>query len=298
MIRVGRKEHACVLTEGHKQDYCLAFGGQCNGRQISVESFAEINTLTSATLFYLAAIHCPSIDRETEQRRATEIYEINYHQFVRYCCILRSRTADLRIFYAGSSRIFEAAPKLNIDESHIAAPSTHYGYAKTMAREFLRDFTQISGVSSFYGILFNHDSEHRSAGFLISRLISSAIEAKKGKGQTLAIRDLRGAYDASLAVDFCHYMIRLVESDADSGDYVFSSGLELNLVDLVAEISAQMEIQTSDWLSIHQPPPYDDCSSLMTGDATKLSRVVALNDLPIDRYVSVLLKAFAQAREV
>lgn len=174
-------------------------------------------------IYHLAACHHSSEEAmpgELELFRRS--FDVNLHSWVHCLEAVRLAGSDSRLFYASSSRVFGEAGGL-CDESTPLRPACIYGLSKAAGMQAAGYYRTRWGLPVYCGILFNHESKYRRAGFLSKKVVTVALDAKRGGRQRLELADPEAAFDMSYAPDFIDAM-DLLPGRAEPGDYVFASG--------------------------------------------------------------------------
>jgi GDPmannose 4,6-dehydratase len=122
-----------------------------------------------------------------------------------------------RLFFAGSSEMFGHVQDSPQDETTPFRPRSLYGFAKLAAYHALRQRRHKAGIFACTGILYNHESPRRAAGFLPRKVSLAAARIKLGLQKKLlvgnrdAVRDWGYAPDFVIATSRLHSVEQLIE---------------------------------------------------------------------------------------
>ncbi len=142
------------------------------------------------------------------------------------------------IFQASSSEIFAPQAALPLSESSPCAPTSPYGAAKLYAHHMARLYRDAWGLPVSTGILFNHESPLRGAGFVTRKITLGLARIKVGLADTLALGNLAVRRDWGYAPDYVVAMVRMLARPAD--DYVLATGESHALTDFVTQAAAAL----------------------------------------------------------
>ena len=269
-VRIGRSHHKCYL-EGER--HCL-FGRSCskqNSNDFSLPRLLRENSVRD--VYFYAAHHASAENRSAGVDDAIECFRVNYHLFNKVLARLLQETHPRSVFYANSSKIFEGSGQKVVSESVQSAPRTAYAESKAMVRELIDSLKVQLPFRIYNGILFNHESIYRKPDFFTSKVISQAIEVSRGARKFVEIKTLNGEVDMSLAVDFCESIVRLNNSAAPSGDYVFASGRTISLRNFMCLVFERLGVPgfpVDETLEARE----EGGSGVIVGNNKKISRAV------------------------
>ena len=178
------------------------------------------------SVYYLAAAHGSSeADNAIETRAELTDRSVAVHITGLVCFLqaIADQGGKTRLFYAASSRVFGAPSAALQDETTAIAPTETYGITKAAGLFFCRMFRHQFGVHASTGILYNHESPLRAAGYVTQKLASAAARAALGIGSTVFVRDLEARVDWGWAEDYVDAMRRILDLPAGD-DFVIASG--------------------------------------------------------------------------
>lgn len=144
-------------------------------------------------------------------------------------------THRARCFFAASSEIYgtsvESSPQ---NENTPCTPTSPYGIAKYFMLKQAQFYRQYYGMFICSGILFNHESELRSAHFVTRKVTLTTSAISKGLLSHLEIGDLNAERDWGHAEDFVNGMWLMLQSE-EPEDYVLSTGILHSVRELVIQ---------------------------------------------------------------
>jgi GDPmannose 4,6-dehydratase len=97
------------------------------------------------------------------------------------------------------------------------------------------------GIFTTSGILFNHESVLRGNGFIIKKIIQSAIDIKNGNQDVLEVGDIDIKRDFGYAPKYVEAMYLIMQHEYPD-DYVISSGYSLSIRDIIYYVFDKLEI--------------------------------------------------------
>ena len=156
-------------------------------------------------------------------------FESNFNYFanvVEACIKLKIKP---NIFYASSGEIF-GSNKKQINERTKKKPLNPYALSKYISVIYSEYMSSYYNLNISTGILFNHDSEHRSKNNLSSKIIdylnNNNFERKLNLGNIDVYRDFGLAKEYVLA-------IYKINQQKKRGDYIIATGKSTKVRDLI-----------------------------------------------------------------
>lgn len=137
-----------------------------------------------------------------------------------------------RVFLASSAEVFGFPATVPQDENTFMRPTTPYGIAKLAADQLGRLHREKYGQYVSVGILYNHESPLRPSNYLSRRVARAVAAIKQGRSSELQLIGLDAQRDWSDARDFVRGFWLALQA-AHPADYVFASGVQRRVVDLV-----------------------------------------------------------------
>jgi GDPmannose 4,6-dehydratase len=146
---------------------------------------------------------------------------------------LRREHPEGRFLNAASAEIFGAPAQLPQSEETPVAPITPYGAGKASAHFLTGAFRRQYGLHASSAILYNHESERRSAEFLTRKVSRGAAAISLGLEQELSLGDLTARRDWGYAPDYVRAMWLMLHAE-EPHDYVVATGEAHTVEEFVA----------------------------------------------------------------
>ena len=135
----------------------------------------------------------------------------------------RTAAPNLRVVYAGSSKIFPGPLSGTIDETSEVRATCLYGIGKIAARDLMAYYRTQHGIRSTNLILFNHESPRRPADFLLPTLARTIAAAERDPRTQTTIKTLDFRIDWGAADEFMDIVCDIAEK-TDEPEFVLASG--------------------------------------------------------------------------
>ncbi|MGE0192634.1 MAG: GDP-mannose 4,6-dehydratase [Planctomycetota bacterium] len=148
-----------------------------------------------------------------------------------------------RLYTASSSEMFGDVGSTPAHEGTPFAPISPYAAAKVTAHEHTRQYRRRFGLFAATGILFNHESPLRPAGFVTQKIVDGALRIAAGDTAPLVLGDLSIRRDWGWAPDHVEAMHAILRHDVP-GDFVVATGVQHSLEDVVRSVFAVVGL---DW---------------------------------------------------
>jgi len=239
----------------------------------NLSSYSEVINLFKSNqideCFHLAACHHESIKSNLfSLEQDSLMVQTNFESTKNLIHAILETGSKTKFFYAGSSQMFSPSEfNQSFDEKCSCNPSTFYGHTKVFSANLIDYYRKNHNFYGVTGILFNHESPLRSPKF-ISRLITkSCAQIAKGQLKKLEVRNPYGVTDWSSAKDFVEGFQQVLSQES-AGDYIFSSGTQHKVMDLIEICFNHLKLDINEHLSFPQSAKTPDVS--LIGDNTKL----------------------------
>jgi GDPmannose 4,6-dehydratase len=171
--------------------------------------------------FHVAAIHGASgFAYETLWRDMMAVNVMALQVLVEHA---RVSAPNMRIVYAGSSKIFPPPLSGVIDEECPVRATCLYGIGKLAARDLMTYYRAEHGIRSTNLILFNHESPRRPPDYLLPTLARAIAAAKGDPEHRTTIRTLDFRLDWGAADEFMEIAADIAEK-TDEPEFVLASG--------------------------------------------------------------------------
>ncbi|MFA6417347.1 MAG: GDP-mannose 4,6-dehydratase [Patescibacteria group bacterium] len=195
--------------------------------------FSLIKKFKPDEIYYLAAYHFSSQDKRGDiYQELRQSYEINVLAFLNFLEGARLFSAKTKIFYAGSSLLFGNAPTKIQTEKTPFKPTGAYGLSKEGGANLCRLYREKYQVFAAMGIMYNHESQYRTANFLSMKIIKGAKDIVDGKEQKLIVGDLKARVDWGYAPDYVLAM-KLILNLKKADDFIIATGQAHSVLDFI-----------------------------------------------------------------
>ncbi len=243
-------------------------------------------------LYYLAAVHQASVDKQMNDFELVEkSFAINTRALLNFLHVLSSLNPTCRLFYAASSHIFGQTESEMQNEQTAFNPICAYGISKTAGIQLCRFYRNNHGLFAAVGIFYNHESPLRSAKFVSTKIVTSAIAIKYGKQNELVLGDLNASIDWGYAPDYvkaAHKMLQLNKAD----DFIISSGVKHTVGEFVETVFDQLDLDWRQHVRVNPDIITKQNKRNLLGDNSKLRLATDWNpSVDFREMVSILVEA-------
>jgi GDPmannose 4,6-dehydratase len=195
---------------------------------IDISSQVTVSELVANILpdeiYFLAAFHQSATDNVVDfSQLIRESLDVNTISLVNFLEAIRGRSAATRLFYAASSHIFGLPRSTVQDEQTPINPVSAYGISKAAGLFACRHYRASHGIFASVGILYNHESELRSAKFLSRKIARGVASIKLGAAKTLTLGNLDAVVDWGYAPDYTDAMQKILQTQ-EPDDFIVASG--------------------------------------------------------------------------
>jgi len=195
-------------------------------------------------LIYADLLDRSSIDRAIKISQPSEIYHLAAQSHVRISFDLPKYTTDVncggtinvlesakenapnaKIYNAASSEMFGNS----IDSDGYQRittpmkPVSPYGCSKLFAYNICQNYRNAYNMHICSGILFNHESPRRGVNFVTNKIVTGAVNIKKGLSESLTLGNLQAKRDWGHAKDYVRAMYLMLQQKTPK-DYVIATG--------------------------------------------------------------------------
>jgi len=171
--------------------------------------------------FHVAAIHgAAGFAYEALWRDMMAVNVMALHVLLEHA---HTAATNMRIVYAGSSKIFPSPLSGVLDENSAVRATCLYGIGKIAARDLMAYYRAQHGIRSTNLILFNHESPRRPPEYLLPTLARSIAAAKQDKQHRTKIKTLDFRVDWGAADEFMEIAADIAEK-TDEPEFVLASG--------------------------------------------------------------------------
>ena len=237
----------CLLNRGHhvigvgRRPSSLYQVNDSRFQYISVDvgiSNCLADLLSSFSLdfvFHTAAVHGPSgFEYEAVWQ---SMMAVNVGSVFTVLEHARAKARNLRVVFAGSSKIFPAPLSGKINEDTIARGSCLYSISKIASRDLLAYYRQCFGIPTTNLILFNHESPRRPFNYVFPQLVDAIGSALTGSRQKSVVRTLDFKIDWSAADELMDIVVDIAQN-TEVPELVLASGYTWDGRDAVKQLFA------------------------------------------------------------
>jgi len=128
-----------------------------------------------------------------------------------------------RFYQASSSEMFGHAAESPQTETTVFQPRSPYGAAKLYAYWITVNYREAYGIHASNGILYNHESPLRGAGFVTRKISRGVAAIHHGLQECLHLGNLDASRDWGHARDYVRGMWLMLQQDTP-GDYILATG--------------------------------------------------------------------------
>jgi GDPmannose 4,6-dehydratase len=190
--------------------------------------FEIVRVAAPDELYHLGGQSQPGLSFK-EPLRTTELNALGTLHLLDAC---RAAGFRPRFFHASSSQIFGRSTAAPQNEDTPVKPVSPYAASKAFASDLVRIARETEGWYAVNGILFNHESPRRPPEFVTAKICRTAAAIRRGEARELVLGDTTARRDWSDARDFVEGFILSLRA-SEPGDYVFGSGVEHTVQDVV-----------------------------------------------------------------
>jgi GDP-D-mannose dehydratase len=161
-----------------------------------------------------------------------------------------------------------------------------------MTREMISLKKEHVDYRIYNGLFFNHESVFRGEDFFTSKVINQAIDVKLGLRDKIEVNSLSGSVDMGLAADYCEAAMRLQDSSAPSGDYIFSSGELTSLRFFVETVLSILDIPNCPVTQKHGDGDHREPRVGIRGDSGKLQSTLGFKPRQHEEWIRLLIEDY------
>lgn len=221
-------------------DFLLKKGYRVVGidkKDLDITNFKKVAQLIKKEqpdeIYHLAAFHHSSQDKRMDNiPLLKKSFQFNVLSLLNFLEAIRIFSPQSKLFYAGSSLIFGAAPTTIQNEQTPFNPDTMYGITKADGIFLCRMYRKQYNLFASTGILYNHESPFRGKQYLSSKVVTAALKIKAGKQKYLTLGDLKAQVDWGYAPDYIEAMHRILQLKSPD-DFIIATGKKHSVLDFV-----------------------------------------------------------------
>jgi GDPmannose 4,6-dehydratase len=182
----------------------------------------------------------------------------------------QSKGRQIRVYQAGSSEMFGAAPAPQ-SESTPFYPRSPYAVSKVAAHWFGINYREAYRLFIANGILFNHESPRRGETFVTRKITRAIGRIKLGRQDKLFLGNLDAKRDWGFAGDYVEAMWRMLQAPVAT-EYVIATGETHTVREFVEKAFAHAGLDWEQYVAYD--PRYDRPTEVdvLLGDPSKARR--------------------------
>lgn len=162
---------------------------------------------------------------------------------------LRMLNLNIRFYNAGSSEVFGNTPH-GADETTAFQPRSPYATAKAAAHYSVVNYREAYNLHACTGFLFNHESPLRASRFVTKKIVSTAVQIKKGVKTKLELGRIDIKRDWGWAPEYVEAMWLLLQQDKPR-DFVIATGISTSLQDYVSKVFQALDLDWTDFVALN-----------------------------------------------
>lgn len=242
------------IVEGDVNDYC------CIRETIKAVRPDEVYNLAAMTQVG-HSFDVPLSTFDTNARGALNVID----SLVRY-------NLDAKFYQASTSEMFgNSAPPQN--ENTPFRPRSPYAIAKLAAYWSVINYRETYGLYACNGILFNHESPHRSPDFVTQKVCTAVANIVKKRQTKLKLGNLAVCRDWGHAEDYVYGMWLMLRQPLPD-DYVLATGIMRPVINLVAMAFDYVGLQYHEYVEV-DPGLFRKAEvDQLCGDASKAEKML------------------------
>ena len=249
---------------------------------------------SSLNLFYGDLLDQSSIDKNLKKIKPDEIYNLASQSHVRVSYDVPQFTVqtnalgvvnllesvkihcpNAKIYQASSSEMFGNSKDSDgmQRESTPMHPVSPYGCSKLFSYSLIRNYRKAFNLFASNGILFNHESPRRATNFVTTKIVSTAIQIKKGNMKYLELGNLDSQRDWGHSKDYVKAMHLILKHD-EADDFIISTGKTKSIRDFCNIIFSKLDMNYEDYVKINPKFIRPEELNYLCGDSSKAKKVL------------------------
>lgn len=239
-------------------------------------------------LIYADLLDRSSIDNAIKIAKPDEVYHLAAQSHVRISFDMPKYTADVncggtinvlesvrdncpsaKIYNAASSEMF--GNSIDSDGYQRITTPMHpvspYGCSKLFAFNICKNYRHAYNMFISSGILFNHESPRRGINFVTNKIVTGAVNIKKGKLNKLKLGNLKAQRDWGHARDYVRAM-HLMLQQSQPKDYVVATGQTYSVKFLLEYVFDKLSLSTDEHVEIDSHYERPEELHFLRGDAS------------------------------
>ncbi|MDC2966910.1 GDP-mannose 4,6-dehydratase [Acidimicrobiaceae bacterium] len=183
---------------------------------------------------------------------------------------LISQNIFCNFFQASSSEMFNSKVNEIINEDSPIKSNSPYAEAKIINHNKAKNLIKTYDWNITSGIMFNHESEFRDAGYLTSKIIKNVYEIYNKREQKIVVGSLDYVRDWSFAGDIMNGALLLSLNDA-RGSYIMGSGIGTSIKELIQIVFNYFDLNWEKYTDVDESLLRKGDPKIKISDPTKIS---------------------------
>lgn len=163
--------------------------------------------------------------------------------------VVRRTGARIKLFNAGSGECFGDTKGRGLTEDTPFSPISPYGAAKTAASDLVKVYRNAYGVYACTGILMNHESQLRPAGFVTRKIVKTACEIARGECRELILGNITIERDWGWAHEYVRAMWMMLQQER-ADDFLIATGVTVSLEAFIAAVFGHLNLDWKEYVKI------------------------------------------------
>ena len=246
-------------------------------RMITAQEIELIfKTYQISNVYFLAAEHSPALSKND----SVEIFPLNKQlELISETLIsvlesIRKFSPETRFFFSSSVLIFGSPNITPQNEFCEQRPHELYGLAKKLSQDIVAYYRDNLGLFASSGILYPHESHHRSDNFLYKQIINFVRSLDQNPGAKLTISDLSFTREWNCAYQVMESVIGILNHNQPT-DFVIGSGVSHSIREICRLAFQEKGFDYQDYV-IESGERLISRSPNLVADAAKLQKLVGI----------------------
>lgn len=154
---------------------------------------------------------------------------------------IRSLNPHIKFYQASSSEMYGVVDPPCVTENTLFNPISPYAVSKVAAHHLVRAYRNAYGIYAVSGILFNHESVLRKAGFFTRKLMDGVLALADGSIKSISFGNLDVSRDFGYSPDYVIPMWKMLQQDQPE-DHLICTGESILLSDIVQHVFKCMSV--------------------------------------------------------
>lgn len=225
--------------------------------RLDLEDYEGLSTFLKQTApthcFHFAAVHGAvgeGFQYETQWDAMMRVNTLALHAVLETA---RTVCEQMRIFYAGSAKVFPNPLQGMIDENTSMRSTCLYSIGKIASRDLMEQYRLAHGVQATNLIFFNHDSRRRSTQYFLPKIAQTLASAKRDPSVKTQVHTLDFRIDWGHAAEFMEIVADLARAPYEP-QFAMATGVTSHARPVVTEAFRRHGLVMENHVSEDLPP--------------------------------------------